>query len=49
MRADVKRMETLELCAGLDMRVPSVGEAQELAQTHDLPNVGATAVDLAGL
>jgi hypothetical protein len=34
--------QALEFCAGLDLRVPSVAEAQELAQTHDLPNVGAT-------
>ena len=34
--------QALEFCAGLDLRVPSVGEAQELAQTHDLPDVGAT-------
>jgi hypothetical protein len=27
-------------CANLDLRLPSLGEALELAQTHDMPNVG---------
>ena len=27
------------LCAGLELRLPSRGEAQQLAQNHDLPNV----------
>ena len=31
--------EALFHCANLDMRLPSLGEALELAQTHDLPNV----------
>ena len=26
-------------CANLDLRIPSLGEAMELAQTHDIPNV----------
>jgi hypothetical protein len=34
--------EALEYCAGLDLRLPTVAEAMELAQTHDLPNVGTT-------
>jgi hypothetical protein len=27
-------------CANLDLRLPTLGEALELAQTHDIPNVG---------
>lgn len=34
--------EALDFCAGLDLRVPTVGEAVELAATHDLPNVSQT-------
>ena len=34
--------EALEYCADLDLRLPSVAEAMELARTHDLPNVGTT-------
>lgn len=34
--------EALEYCANLDLRLPSVAEAMELALTHDLPDVGAT-------
>ncbi len=34
--------EALEYCADLDLRLPSVAEAMELARTHDLPDVGAT-------
>ncbi len=26
-------------CANLDLRVPTLGEARQLAQTHDIPNV----------
>ena len=26
-------------CANLDLRVPTLGEAKQLAQTHDIPNV----------
>ena len=29
-------------CANLDLRVPTLGEAQQLAQTHDIPNVDQT-------
>jgi len=32
-------LEAMEHCANLDLRVPSLGEALELAQTHDIPNV----------
>ena len=28
-----------QLCAGLELRLPSLGEAESLAQHHDLPNV----------
>ena len=31
----------LEYCANLDLRLPSVAEAMELALSHDLPDVGA--------
>lgn len=31
--------QALGHCANLDLRLPSVGEAIELAQTHDIPNV----------
>ncbi len=34
--------EALEYCANLDLRLPSVAEAMELALTHDLPDVGTT-------
>lgn len=34
--------EALEYCAGLDLRLPTVAEAMELALTHDLPDVGTT-------
>jgi hypothetical protein len=30
----------LQHCANLDLRLPTIGEALELAQTHDMPNVG---------
>jgi hypothetical protein len=32
--------EAFEHCANLDLRLPSLAEALELAKTHDLPNVG---------
>ena len=31
--------QALAHCANLDLRLPTLGEATELAQTHDLPNV----------
>jgi hypothetical protein len=31
--------QALRHCANLDLRMPSLGEAMELAQTHDIPNV----------
>ena len=31
--------QALAHCANLDLRMPSLGEAMELAQTHDIPNV----------
>jgi hypothetical protein len=34
--------EALGFCADLDLRLPTVAEAIELAQTHDLPDVGTT-------
>jgi hypothetical protein len=34
--------QALEYCADLDLRLPSVAEAMELARTHDLPDVGVT-------
>jgi hypothetical protein len=32
--------DAAQLCANLELRLPSLGEALELAQNHDLPNVG---------
>jgi hypothetical protein len=32
-------LEALDHCANLDLRMPSLGEAKQLAQTHDIPNV----------
>ena len=34
--------EALEFCGDLDLRLPTVAEAIELARTHDLPDVGTT-------
>jgi hypothetical protein len=34
--------QALRHCANLDLRMPSLGEAMELAQTHDIPNVDPT-------
>ena len=34
--------EALEFCANLDLRLPTIAEAVELAETHDLPNVSPT-------
>src|SRR4051794_12599627 len=34
--------DALEFCAGLDLRLPTLAEAMELALTHDLPDVGTT-------
>jgi hypothetical protein len=34
--------QALEFCADLDLRLPSVAEAVELARTQDLPNVATT-------
>jgi hypothetical protein len=31
--------QALDHCANLDLRLPSVAEARELATTHDIPNV----------
>ena len=31
--------DALAHCANLDLRLPSLGEATELARTHDIPNV----------
>ena len=36
--------QALAHCGNLDMRLPTVGEATELALTHDLPNVSGTEV-----
>lgn len=34
-----KWREAMTHCANLDLRVPTLGEALQLAQTHDIPNV----------
>jgi hypothetical protein len=34
--------QALEFCANLDLRLPTIAEAVELAETHDLPNVSPT-------
>ena len=34
--------EAMSHCANLDLRVPTIGEALQLAQTHDIPNVDET-------
>jgi hypothetical protein len=33
-------IDALNHCANLDLRLPSLAEAVELARTHDIPNVG---------
>jgi hypothetical protein len=34
--------QAVQHCGNLDLRVPTVGEAVELAKTHDIPNVDDT-------